>query len=277
MYTPGRKFVRGLPRFIDKKTFLSYNIFVGAFPAPHFEKLEERIMTSKEYRAIARQKLSGNWGYAILTAIVAFYLGGLLVNSCVSLNLRLPDGDTIEISSVLAMPLGLLNLGGIWGIAQFIFGGPTRLGYCTYLLKLHDGQDADVNDLFSQYTRFTAGFCLHLLEGLYTFLWMLLFIIPGIIAIYRYAMAPFILAENPDMTASEALKASKALMHGHKAELFSLDISFLGWELLSILTLGIGAVWVNPYANSARAAFYRNISAAPSSPIAECLPEADVQ
>ena len=234
-------------------------------------------MTSKEYRAIARQKLSGNWGYAILAALVAFYLGGLLVSNNVNIEIPLEEGHTLQITSVLAMPLGLLNLGTIWGIAQFIFGGPTRLGYCTYLLKLHDGRDAEVNDLFSQYKRFGAGFCLYLLEGLYIILWMLLFIIPGIVAVYRYAMAPFILAENPDMTASEAITASKELMDGHKAELFFLDLSFIGWGILNTLTLGIGSLWLNPYTNSARAAFYRNISGTNPRPTPEYLPEADVQ
>ena len=218
-------------------------------------------MTSKNYRDIAREKLSGKWGNAILVSLVAFYLGGLLVNSNVNINLNLPDREPLQIQSLLVYPFVFLGLVGILNIVQFILCGPTRLGYCTYLLKLHDGLDTDVKDLFSQYNRFSAGFCLYLLEFIYVLLWMLLFIIPGIVASYRYAMAPFILAENPDMTASEAITASKELMDGHKAELFFLDLSFIGWGLLNILTLGIGSLWLNPYTNSARAAFYRYITA----------------
>ena len=104
-----------------------------------------------------------------------------------------------------------------------------------------------------------AGFILFLLEGLYIFLWTLLLIVPGIIASYRYAMAPFILAENPDMTPSEAIDASKEMMDGHKWELFCLDFSFFGWLLLNVLTLGLGSLVLNPYMNAARAAFYREV------------------
>lgn len=217
-------------------------------------------MTAKDYRDIAREKLAGKWVTAILAGLVAFYLGGLLTAYNVNINIPRGNDTQIQISSVLAMPITLLGLGGIWSIVQFILGGPTRLGYATYLLKLHDGMEADVKDVVSQYHRFGAGFCLYLLEGLYIVLWMLLFIIPGFVAAYRYAMAPFILAENPDMTASEAITASKELMDGHKAELFFLDLSFIGWSLLNTLTLGIGSLWLNPYANSARAAFYRYIT-----------------
>ena len=234
-------------------------------------------MTSKEYRAIAREKLSGKWGTAILVGLVAFYLGGLLVINNVNINLNLPDREPIQITSLLLYPFKLLKLIGILNIVQFILGGPNRLGYCTFLLKLHDGKEAEVKDLFSQYHRFGAGFCLYLLEGLYIILWMLLFIIPGIVATYRYAMAPFILAENPDMTASEAITASKELMDGHKAELFFLDLSFIGWGLLNTLTIGIGSLWLNPYTNSARAAFYRNISGTNPRPTPEYLPEAEIQ
>ena len=152
----------------------------------------------------------------------------------------------------------LAGIGGILGFVGFIIGGVIRQGYCLYLLKQHDGTNPEVNDLFSQFHRFGDGFCLALLQGLYIALWSLLFIIPGIIAGYRYAMAPFVLLENPDMTASEAIEASKQMMEGHKTELFLLDLSFIGWDLLCAFTLGIGHLWLNPYRNAAYAAFFRS-------------------
>ncbi len=81
--------------------------------------------------------------------------------------------------------------------------------------------------------------------------------IPGIIKGYAYAMTPFIMAENPQMTAREAIKRSQELMDGHKWELFCLGFSFIGWNLLTVLTLGIGTFFLNPYMNAAYAAFYR--------------------
>ena len=98
--------------------------------------------------------------------------------------------------------------------------------------------------------------------GLYSFLWSLLLVIPGIYASYGYAMTSYILAENPDLTAREAISRSKQLMDGHRLDLFILQLSFIGWAILSALTLGIGSLWLNPYTEAATAAFYRNLTAA---------------
>lgn len=222
-------------------------------------------MRSSDYRRIAREKLVGNWGIAILAALVAWLLGGLLTSGNFSLTLNL-DGESITLTStyIHSWLISTLRIGLVLGIVQFIIGGVVRQGYCQFLLKQHDGQEAELNDLFSQFHRFGDGFCLMLLQGLFTLLWALLLIIPGFVAIYRYAMAPFLMAENPEMTASEAIAASKTLMDGHKWELFCLDLSFLGWVILSTLTLGIGTLFLNPYMNAAHAAFYREISSLPT-------------
>ena len=231
-------------------------------------------MTASDYRAIARQKLAGKWGKAIVIALVAFYLGGLIAQSNIELSFSIDEDTRIEIESVLLLPFTFLGLGGILAIAQLILGGVIRQGYAVSLLKQHDGEETDIKDLFSQFHRFGDGFCLFLLEGVFIFLWMLLFIIPGIVASYRYAMAPFLMAENEDMTASEAINASKELMDGHKAELFFLDLSFIGWGILNVLTMGIGSIALNPYKNAARVAFYRSLMAkAPSQPSIQYIPE----
>ena len=122
-------------------------------------------------------------------------------------------------------------------------------------------KEAEVSDLFSQFDRFGDGFCLSLLRSIFIFLWSLLLVIPGIIASLSYSMAHFIMVENPNMTAREALRASKELMDGYKWDLFCLNLSFIGWILLCILTLGIGYLWLDPYMNAAHAAFYRSIRA----------------
>lgn len=217
-------------------------------------------MNSSDYRSIAREKLAGNWGISILVALIASLLGGLLFSGS-SFDLNLDSELLYNLPTFLQkILLTVASIAGTLSLVQFIIGGVIRLGYCQFLLKQQDGQELQVNQLFSQFHRFGDGFCLAFLEGLYTLLWSLLFIIPGIVASYRYAMAPFIMTENPGMTASEAIRASKAMMNGHKAELFLLDLSFIGWALLSALTLGIGTLFLNPYTSAARAAFYRNIS-----------------
>lgn len=217
-------------------------------------------MEARELRRIARENLAGNWGNAILAAFLAALLGGL-ITSGINFNIEISENDFKELPSALkTIFFSLLGVGGTLNFVHFILGGVIRQGYCVYLLKQYDRRDPQVNDLFSQFDYFGNAFCLKFLQGLFTFLWMLLLIIPGIVKSYAYSMAPFIMAENPDIRPREALRASEALMDGHKAELFFLELSFIGWGLLSALTLGIGSLWLNPYIQAAHAAFYRNLS-----------------
>ncbi len=217
-------------------------------------------MTASDYRARAREILSGKWGMAILITLVAAILGGLATSSGSGFDFEIKGNDLQAIPEIVRTYLVIAaSIGGVLGFVAFIIGGTVQLGYCKYLLKLHDGGDGELKDLFSEFDRFADGFVLSLLTGIYVFLWSLLFVIPGIVATYKYAMAPFILAENPGMKPSEAIEASKNMMDGHKGELFCLDLSFIGWALLSGLTMGIGSLWLNPYTNVSHAVFYRNI------------------
>ena len=95
---------------------------------------------------------------------------------------------------------------------------------------------------------------------MYIVLWSLLFVIPGIVKGYEYRMIPFLLAENPDMTKEEVFEESKKLMTGNKWKAFVYDLSFIGWNILSILTCGILSIFfVNPYKSSADAALFEAI------------------
>jgi|SRR5690625_2288142 len=99
----------------------------------------------------------------------------------------------------------------------------------------------------------------YLLKMVFIFLWSLLFVIPGIIKTFSYAMTDYILVDNPDLTANEAIKESQKMMNGNKLRLFILHLSFIGWYLLSILTLGIGLVFLIPYIKAAETAFYLDL------------------
>lgn len=93
------------------------------------------------------------------------------------------------------------------------------------------------------------------------FLWALLFVIPGIIKAYEYRMVPYILAEHPEMSYKEALECSSNMMNGQKMNAFILDLSFIGWEILSGITGGIvGVFWVNPYVFATDAELYLELS-----------------
>ena len=228
-------------------------------------------MEAKTIRARARANLAGNWGVSIAIAVVASLLGGLITG--VSF---LPDLETaIPIEHFPALQnfsdwwndglhIGSVTLNfrsGIFGFAAFILGGTLQMGYADFLLKQHDGKETSFNDLFSKFDYFGTGFAQRFLRSLYTFLWGLLFIIPGIIKGYAYAMTPFILAEHPELSASRAIELSEQMMDGHKAELFVLELTFIGWDILAGLTLNLGNIALNPYKNAAHAAFYRQLQA----------------
>ncbi|SHI80129.1 DUF975 family protein [Lutispora thermophila] len=99
-----------------------------------------------------------------------------------------------------------------------------------------------------------------LLRGVQNFLWYLLFIIPGIVKSYAYSMVPYILAENPNIGAREAINMSIEMTNGHKLDMFILDLSFLGWYLLGALLLGVGTLFVLPYDNATKAELYLVLS-----------------
>lgn len=220
-------------------------------------------MFARDYRAIARENLQGNWKPSVITGLIACMLGGLIVGSAFFPEFEIKvEGQNFrniaEIFTYVFANFGTaISLVSGLNLLHLILGGVIQLGYAQYLLNQHDRREFQINDLFTKFDYFGAGFCQNFLRGLYVFLWSLLFIIPGIIASYSYAMTPFIMAEHPDMTASEAIRASKEMMYGRKWALFCLDFSFIGWALLCALTLNIGNLWLNPYMNAAYAAFYR--------------------
>lgn len=216
--------------------------------------MDERI-----FRARARAVLQNSWGVSIGAAAVGYLLGGLIVGASFLPNFQSDLAELLDIS--FETPYLAVQITSLLSLVSFIIGGVIQLGYVKFLLSQHDGKPYEFNDLFSQFDRFGDGFVQSFLRSLYITLWTLLFIIPGIIAGYSYAMTPFLMAENPELSASQAIAASKEMMKGHKGELFALDLSFIGWALLCILTLNIGNLWLNPYRNAAYAAFYRELQA----------------
>ena len=215
----------------------------------------------------ARKNLAGNWPLSIGAGVVVCLLGGLITGGSFipQFNFRIEGQDVSSISDVLnlftAGEVSAFGLGSVLALAQLIIGGVIQLGYARFLLNQYNHATFDIQTLFSQFDRFKDGFLQRFLRDLYTFLWGLLFIIPGIVKSYAYAMTPFIMAENPDMTANEAIEASQQLMDGHKGALFFLDLNFLGWGLLATLTMNLGYIFLNPYKNAAYAAFYKELTA----------------
>ena len=132
---------------------------------------------------------------------------------------------------------------------------------CVYQIVIK-GETPEIKDAFSGFDDFWSAFKVVFLVGLFTYLWTLLFIIPGIIKSISYSMSLYILAENKGKGALECINESKAMTEGHKMDLFVLSLSFLGWILLGILTLGIAFIWIIPYMNATYMNAYNSLKPA---------------
>ena len=150
------------------------------------------------------------------------------------------------------------------GLVLFILALPLTWGFQTLFLGAVRGGEATAKDMFEGYNKelFSRVLTTTLLYYVYVFLWSLLLLIPGCIKSYSYAMTPYILKDNPEMKNNAAIEESMRMMDGHKLELFLLDLSFIGWAILSILTCCIGFLWLVPYMNMARVNFYEDLKKA---------------
>ncbi|MBQ2785679.1 MAG: DUF975 family protein [Oscillospiraceae bacterium] len=136
----------------------------------------------------------------------------------------------------------------IVGIALFILGSVVEVGYMKFNLDLVDRQkEAEIGTMFGYFQFWKTTACARLLQSVYVLLWSLLFIIPGIIATYSYAMTSYILAENPELTASEAIERSKQMMSGNRWRLFCVQISLLYCNIIGSPTdnNGFNAIQIN--------------------------------
>ena len=243
------------------------------------------MKVAADFRRIARESLKGKWMVAVLAALVAMLLGVLTTEGVPKFGIdrnaagmaatvnvlghtfylgdvfNNPSIDTLLPSG--AIVIMLISLAVL--IFQLVIGGIVSAGYYKLNLNLVDGEEPRLGTLFAYLPQWKTMVIANLLVTLYTVLWMLLFIIPGIVAAFRYSMTFYILAENPELSASEAINRSKELMDGNKWRFFCLGVSFIGWIILTLFTLGIGNLFLNPYMQAAHAAFYRDITA----PLAE--------
>lgn len=149
--------------------------------------------------------------------------------------------------------------GLVGGIIPLILTAPISIGMAMIYLNVTKGKKPEVVDVFKGFDIFGQSILLVILISVFTMLWSLLLVIPGIIKGLSYSMAPYVLAENPEMTALEALNRSKQIMSGHKMDLFVLYLSFIGWALLGCITFGLVYIYVGPYMQATTANFYNQI------------------
>ncbi len=190
------------------------------------------IVSNAEIRKHAREQLSGKWGLAVLVT---------LISSAISLIVQYDE------------TIGL--------IISIIIGGPLLAGVTLVFLKIARKEHVEWTEMFSGFQRFVQFFVLYVLSGILLILWTLLLIVPGIIAALRYSQAYFLMLDDPNLEALDAIKMSSKMMYGYKGQLFMLYLSFIGWFLLCILTLGIGLLFLVPYVTTAQANFYEQLKA----------------
>ena len=212
------------------------------------------MKTNQEYKNVALASLKGNWAPAVVASIVlmAFayaLMGPYIVTYELTIN-QMPVNPVFALVAlavyILGMPLVFMpfNVGYTYAANRLVAETDSRMTGNTF------------RDGFGRWGRNVWGM---FLVGFFTSLWSLLLIVPGIVKFYAYAMTPYILVDNPELSANQAINLSKQMMKGHKFDLFFLQLSFIGWIILSIFTFGIGLLWLMPYMMTAQAAFYQDI------------------
>lgn len=219
------------------------------------------MKSCKNYRDLAADSLTGRMASVVVATLILTLLDILLgtytnISNNPSIN-RLVPGVGYTLSNFAWM--------SIFGVISFLVLLPMHYSYETGFLSVV--RDRSVKDLttrmFSRFNTKDYGRAIEvpLLVNVYTMLWTLLFIIPGIVKSYSYAMALYISCDRPELSAEECVSESRRMMSGHKGKLFLLDLSYIGWGILCLLTCGILSLWVCPKMQAAHALFYEDLKA----------------
>jgi uncharacterized membrane protein len=192
----------------------------------------------------AKQMLQEYWVQAVIVTIVVWLLTDAFTQQ-----------RAAEISKH-GMEVKGMNLANL---ISLILSGPLALGVAKFYMNVEAGYTVSATILGEGFSDFRRTFIFHLISTLFIILWAILLVVPGIIAAIRYSMGYYIMAENHEIEPMEALRQSSALMEGNKMDFFRLVMSFLGWFLLSIVTMGIGFLYLVPYFQMSKLNFYRSI------------------
>ena len=224
-------------------------------------------MKASDIKFLAKDRLSGNKFIAIVAGFIASIFGATGVGTgSVSLNTstesEIPLGSA-EAEALLEKLLPVLVGVGIftivYAIVMLFIGSAVSIGYAQFNQDIVNYVKPEIKTLFSKFSQMKTAVVAYLMVFVRVFFGYCLFIIPGIIAGYKYAMVSHVLAENPELSAREALQRSKELMRGNKWRLFCLHFSFIGWDILTVLTLGLLGLWVVPFKAASNAVFYQKI------------------
>lgn len=206
---------------------------------------------NSEIRATALGELHDNWMSPVLATLILVAISGI-ANGL---------SNTTGIQTLHLSPFFYART-SIGFLISLLVVLPLSFGYSIAFLQfIRGGKDNVIDNMFNECKNYGRAFGISLLTAVFTFLWTLLFIIPGIIKHYSYGMTFYISKDHPELSADECIEESMKMMYGHKMKLFLLDLSFIGWAFLCLLTLGIGFLWLYPYIETSHAVFYKELKA----------------
>ncbi len=191
-------------------------------------------------KASAKASLKGHWGQVIFTYFIVL----VIVFLTLGLSEAIPRFVLVATSDTSVLYCVSLL---VCDFIYYIIAYTVSIGSIKYFLAFARHQEPTLTTLFWGFKRPFKIFGLYFMIGLFTFLWSLLLLIPGIIKSFSYMLAPYILVDNPDMKVCDAITESRRMMHGNKLDYFVTSLSFIGWFLLTFLTFGIGIFWLGPY------------------------------
>ena len=198
------------------------------------------MILRSELKQNAKNQLKNNWGLAI---------GAIIVSMLISLIPEILTYIDLE-SATIAILVQIISL---------IIAGPIAIGQCKLFINLSNNENPKFSDVWFGFGNILKALGVTLLIGIAVSIGTIFFIIPGIIISFMYSQVYYIMAENPDISVLDCLRESARIMKGHKMELFILELSFLGWIILTALTCGIAGLYVLPYYSATLANFYLKI------------------
>lgn len=212
-------------------------------------------LSISEIKRQSKLSLKGNWGLVVLLTFIVFLINFIFP---AIIEIIMSGGVTAWLNQE-ETPLAASVVSTIISIALI----PLSISVSWFYLSLVRKNNPQISQVFSIYKDGKTSFKLigaSFLQALFLFLWSVLLIIPGIIKSLAYSQTFFLLRDHPEKTVLEAITASRKMMNGYKWKYFLLGLSFIGWGILCLFTLGIGFLWLVPYVSTAMAAFYKQVS-----------------
>lgn len=213
------------------------------------------MISRAELKGRSKDQLRGRWGLAIVVVLVGLLLiSGFNIGANVKRAYDSFDQIGMVPSVNSSVFSGLTIFGNIWSL---FLGGVFTIGMKIFLINFTTGRSqAGIGNLFEGFNVYLKTLGLSILMGLIIFIGCILLVVPGIIFALMYSQSFYIMADDSSKSITDCMAESREMMVGHKAELFVLYLSFIGWFILGSIPMGIGLLWVNPYAEVTYTNYY---------------------